>query len=78
MNGRKAFGEKLARVQPRPGDGVLVSDSSGGVYFRIYRAGRADRWTAVALNPAYGPDLDSERDGLRVLAVLKAEEGRWA
>jgi hypothetical protein len=63
-------------MAPKPGDGVLVADSSSGVYFRVYRAGAGGRWTAHAINPAFA-DLDSERDGLRVLAVLKAEEGRW-
>lgn len=62
---------------PNPGDGVLVADQAGGLYFRQYRAGAAGRWTAHALNPAY-QDLDPERDGLQVLAVLKAEEGRWS
>lgn len=62
---------------PNAGDGVLVADQAGGLYFRQYRAGAAGRWTAHALNPAY-EDLDSERDGLQVLAVLKAEEGRWS
>lgn len=62
---------------PRPGDGVLVRDAHGGVHFRKYVAGAPGRWSAVALNPAYDP-LDSERDGLQVLAVLKAEEGRWS
>lgn len=70
---RICFETKLA---PKPGDGVLVKDSSGGVYFRLYRGGAAERWVAHALNPAFH-DLDSERDGLEVIAVLKAEEGRW-
>lgn len=64
-------------MQPRPGDGVLVADATGTVHFRLYRAGAGDRWSAHALNEAYGP-LDSQRDGLQVLAVLKAEEGRWS
>lgn len=64
-------------MTPMPGDGVLVADALGAVYFRLYRAGPAGRWTAAALNSAY-QDLESERDGLRVLAVLKAEEGRWS
>lgn len=63
-------------IQPEAGDGVLIRDGSGGVYFRLYRSGAGARWTAHAVNAAFG-DLDSERDGLQVLAVLKAEEGRW-
>lgn len=62
---------------PRPGDGVLVVDGSGDLYFRLYRSAPGGRWTAQALNPVFH-DLDSARDELRVLAVLHAEEGRWA
>lgn len=65
------------RLRPVPGDGVLVADSSGGVHFRLYRAGSGGRWSGEALHAAFAP-LDSERDGLRVLAVLMAEEGRWS
>lgn len=61
---------------PRPGDGVLVQDSAGHCYFRLYRAGRPGRWEAYPLNEAY-ETLDSERDGLLVLAVLVAVQGRW-
>lgn len=79
MSPRAPRGRRIcfdSTVDPSPGDGVLLADSSGGLHFRQYRAGAAGRWIAHALNPAY-QDLDSERDGLRVLAVLKAEEGRW-
>lgn len=58
-------------VGPRPGDGVLVSDASGALYFRVYRTRRADEWEAHPLNEAYRP-LDAERDGLTVLAVRGA------
>lgn len=61
----------------KPGSGVLVRDSSGAVAFRRYVAGAGGRWSAVPENPAYAP-LDSERDGLKVLAVLVAEWGGWA
>lgn len=65
------------RTEPaRPGDGVLVRDRHGEVHFRQYRAA-AGRWTAHALNDAYAT-LDSERDGLEVVAVLIAESGRWS
>lgn len=64
-------------LPPRPGDGVLVMDSDGAAHFRLYRAGSGGRWTAEAINVAFAP-LDSERDGLRVVAVLMAEEGRWS
>ncbi|ALV06673.1 helix-turn-helix protein [Roseateles depolymerans] len=65
------------RVTPRPGDGVLLRDSTGGVCFRYYRAGRPGCWEAHAENAAYAP-LDSQRDGLEILAVLTAVEGRWS
>lgn len=80
MAPRAPAGKKVCfdrRLKPQPGDGVLVKDAAGGVYFRIYRSGPAGRWKAAALNDAYDP-LDSERDGLEVLAVLMAEEGRWS
>lgn len=59
--------------QPRPRDLVLVVDADQQIYFREYQAGRAGRWQAVALSSGYQP-LDSEADGLRVLAVSM---GRW-
>lgn len=62
---------------PKAGDGVLVSDADGNCHFRQYRTGRAGTWQAFALNEAF-QELDSRRDGLTVLAVLVAEEGRWA
>lgn len=58
---------------PRARDLVLVRDADGGVYFREYQVGRAGRWQAVALISGYQP-LDSEADGLRVLAISM---GRW-
>lgn len=61
---------------PRPGDGVLVKDASGQAYFRLYRAGRLGHWEAHAMNQAFAT-LDSERDGLRVVAVLTAVQARW-
>ncbi len=73
-SGRRILFDKS--IKPEAGDGVLIADKAGIVYFRLYRAGAGARWTAHALNQAFG-DLDSEHDGLRVLAVLKAEEGRW-
>lgn len=60
----------------KPGDGVLVRDSAGGLHFRVYRAGRLGTWEAHAENQNFQPLL-SERDGLSVLAVLTAVEGRW-
>ncbi len=63
--------------QPRAGDGVLVVDSSGCWFFRVFSPGAQGRFSAVAKNPAY-QTLDSERDGLVVLAVLVGvPEARW-
>lgn len=54
----------------RPGEGVLVEDSSGERYFRMYRKGRGDNWEAHATSQGYLP-LESDRDGLEILAVMK-------
>ena len=64
------------REKARPGDGVLVSDSDGAWFFRLYRQGRGGAWEAHAENPAY-QTLDSVRDGLTVLAVLSGVKARW-
>lgn len=58
---------------PRARDLVLVRDADGGVYFREYQTGRGGRWQAVALLSGYQA-LDSEADGLEVLAISM---GRW-
>lgn len=63
-------------LQPRAGDGVLVRDDAGHHFFRIYRERRPGHWEAAALNPAF-QGLDSERDGLHVLAVMTAVFQRW-
>ena len=54
---------------PSPGKPVLVLDSDGNAYIRVYQAGRGDRWQAVATGPGFAP-MDSETDGLRVIARL--------
>ena len=64
-------------LQPRPGDGVLVKDQDGHHYVRVYREKRPGHWEAYAINDAYSP-LDSQADGLTVVAVLTAVAGRWA
>lgn len=63
-------------LEPRPGDGVLVADADGAAYIRIYRQGRQGRWEAHTENSAYRT-LDSELDGLKVLAVLVSVQARW-
>jgi hypothetical protein len=64
-------------LDPRPGDGVLVSDANGDWYFRLYRVRRAGEWEAHPVNDAYQP-LDAARDGLTLIAVLTGiEQQRW-
>lgn len=63
---------------PRPGDGILVRDSLGGVYFRRYRQAHGSEWEAYPVNEAYRT-LASDRDGLVVLAVLVGvPKQRWS
>lgn len=62
---------------PRPGDGVLLTDTSGNWFFRIYRERRPGEWEAHPLNDAYQP-MDGKEDKLQILAVLIGiEEQRW-
>jgi transcriptional regulator with XRE-family HTH domain len=69
---------KFSRAEaPRAGDGVLVEDAAGQWHFRQYSPGAQGRFAAVAKNSAY-QTLDSERDGLKVIAVLVGiPEARW-
>jgi transcriptional regulator with XRE-family HTH domain len=60
----------------RAGDAVLVVDAAGALAVRQYRAAALGKWTAYAINDSFEP-MDSQQHGLRVIAVLKAEEGRW-
>lgn len=60
----------------RPGDGVLVLDSDGRPYFRVFRERRPGHWQAHPMNDAYSP-LDSIADGLEVVGVLTAVFARW-
>jgi hypothetical protein len=55
-------------AMPQPGHGVLVQDATGARYVRRYIPGTAGRWVAGSRNDAY-PPMDSERDGLTLLAV---------
>lgn len=63
-------------VEPRPGDGILLRDRDGEQYFRLFKQRSKDVWEAHALNEAY-PALESERDGLELLAVLTGVKSRW-
>ena len=56
--------------QPAPGEGVIVGDRSGNRYLRRYSRGSGASWQAQAANPS-SDTLDSDRDGLTVLAVMK-------
>lgn len=56
---------------PVPGHGVLVEDKDGNRYIRQYRKGRGDSWNAYAKNEAAFDSLESERDGLKVLACMR-------
>ena len=62
--------------EPRPGDGVLIRDASGAVHFREYLMGRPGVWVAHAENRLYQP-MESDRDGLEVIAVLLSVDARW-
>lgn len=61
-----------ATLQPAPGDLVLVRDSAGNHYARVYRERRPGEWTAHALNPAFEP-LPAEQYGLQVVGVCIGE-----
>lgn len=63
--------------QAKPGDGVLVRDGNGGLYFRRYRQGAAGAWQAYPANDAYRT-LDSKVDNLTVVGVLVGvPKQRW-
>lgn len=69
--------EFSTKETPRAGDLVLIEDATGTWYFRQYSPGAQGRFAAVARNSAY-QTLDSERDGLKVLAVLVGvPRARW-
>lgn len=65
----------ITGVAPEPGDFVLVADASGAHHLREYKHLRPGHWQAHARNAAFLP-LDSQRDGLRVLAVFDGIRGR--
>lgn len=64
-------------LQPAPGDWVLIRDRDGNAFVRELRQVKPGRWQAHALNPAFLP-MDSEGDGLEVLAVFDGLRGRKA
>jgi transcriptional regulator with XRE-family HTH domain len=62
-------------LTPKPGDIVLVQDSQGRFYLRLYRPRTASAWEGKPLNDLY-QSLDSEREGLTLTAVFVGMEGR--
>lgn len=54
----------------RPGQILLVCDSSGEFYIRRMKAVRHGVWAAVPLNTAAYESLQSDQDGLVVVAVV--------
>lgn len=62
-------------LSPRAGDAVLLTDRTGSNHIRLFRP-VVGRWEAHALQPDW-PVMDSERDGLKVVAVLTGVQARW-
>lgn len=56
---------------PGPGKGVLVRDQAGQLHVRRYRQGSGGQWIAQAVNEADFAPLDSERQQLQIVAVLR-------
>lgn len=63
--------------EARQGDGVLVRDAAGNVYFRRLQQRTPTHWRAVPANDAFAA-LDSIADGLVVIAVLTGYDARWS
>lgn len=63
-------------LKPRQNDGVLLEDASGRWLFRLYSEGVNGHFEARALHRDY-QSFDSERHGLKVLAVLVGVVSRW-
>ena len=55
--------------EPAPNKGVLFVDREGVPHLRIYEVHSGKRWRAVAKTAGFAA-LDSETDGLTVLAVM--------
>lgn len=65
-------------LTPLAGDGVLVRDRTGALFFRSYREKRPGHWTAEPDNAGFH-SLDSLADGLEVLGVLDGVlRNRWS
>lgn len=67
-----------SREVARTGDGVLVRDGQGNLYFRLFRQAKPGQWEAHPVHPDYLP-LHSDRDQLTVVGVMVgAPKHRWA
>lgn len=56
-------------IEPTPGHGVLVEDKFKAWHVRRYKKGIGSAWSAEAANSDH-PSFDSERDGIKLLAVV--------
>jgi transcriptional regulator with XRE-family HTH domain len=57
-------------LEPTPGHGVLVEDRFKAWSVRRYKKGIGDAWSAEAADKDY-PSFESDRDGLKLLAVVR-------
>lgn len=64
-----------SRQEPKFGNGILVRDRTGTLHFRRYRQG-VGMWLARPDNENF-VTLESERDGLEILAVAKFVLKPW-
>jgi len=64
-------------TEAKQGDGVLVRDGNGDMFFRRMQARTPGHWRALAGNDAYAP-LDSIADKLTVVAVLTGMDAAWS
>lgn len=60
-----------AGSEAEPGQGVIVQDRHGDRHIRRFKKGSGTKFIAEATNRDAFEPLDSERDGLKVVAVLK-------
>ena len=58
------------RRAPVSGQPVLLFNRRGEPFVRLYRQRTSDNWTATPVNAAY-VELDSERDGLQLVAAFE-------
>lgn len=72
QKGETLIFRRADRANPR--ECILVETSSGKRYMRRYAEGTGSSWQAQALDDAF-ISLDSERDGLRILAVMEYKKG---